>query len=49
MKVLAFDGLAKKMGKLSIGTVVCIMNPRPMKRDLEHGISYVIDMQQQVV
>lgn len=49
MKVLAFDGLAKKMGKLSIGTVVCILNPRPMKRDLEHGISFVIDMQQQVV
>ena len=49
MKVLVFGDLADKVYKLTIGTVIGLINPKPLKRDPKHGFSFAIDFEAQMM
>jgi hypothetical protein len=46
MKLLVFNELATKLNKMRVGTIIAIVNPKPLKRDINHGYSFTIDVEQ---
>ncbi len=48
-KFMIFNELTTKLQNTSIGTVIALLNPKPMKPTTEHGFSYCIDLQEQVL
>lgn len=43
MKIMSFDEAMSETLKLQIGTIVGIINPKPMKASVEFGFSYCMD------
>ena len=48
LKLMAFGEPATFVAKLSIGTVIGLLNPKPMKSTPEQGITFCIDLEAQV-
>lgn len=43
VKLMAFDAAMTETNKMQVGTVVGVVNPKPMKATLEYGFSFLLD------
>lgn len=43
IKLMAFDDAIAECNKIQQGTIIGIVNPKPMKANVEYGYSFCID------
>ncbi len=43
VKLMAFDAAMNETSKLQVGTVIGLVNPKPMKATVEYGFSFLLD------
>lgn len=48
MKMMLFDEVTQAIQKYQIGSIVGVINPKPLKPSHEYGYSYCVDLEPQI-